>query len=60
MSSPQLHITVTQIGIAGILKQFQLKVPPNQRAYSWTDLEVKTLFQDLAKAIADNDPEYTS
>lgn len=58
MSGPKLHITVTQIGIGEILKQFRLKVPPNQRAYSWTDLEVKTLFQDLAKAIADNDLEY--
>lgn len=50
--------TVTQPGIGEILKQYQLKVPPNQREYSWTDKEVTTLFQDLAKAIADGDPEY--
>ena len=58
MSNPRSQITVTQKGIGEILKQFQLKVPPNQRDYSWTELEVTTLFQDLAKAIADNEPEY--
>src|SRR4030042_6410628 len=58
MSNPRSQITVTQKGIGEILKQFQLKVPPNQRDYSWTDLEVTTLFQDLAKTIADNEPEY--
>ena len=36
MSNPRSQITVTQKGIGEILKQFQLKVPPNQRDYSWT------------------------
>ncbi len=58
MSNHKSQIIVTQKGIGEILKQFQLKVPPNQRDYSWTDLEVTTLFQDLAKAIADNEIEY--
>lgn len=58
MGNPRSQITVTQKGIGEILKQFQLKVPLNQRDYSWGDLEVTTLFQDLAKAIADNEVEY--
>ncbi len=45
--------TINQIGIGEILKQNYLKVPPHQRDYSWTDKEVKTLFTDLANAIAD-------
>lgn len=58
MSKPRSLFTVTQPGIGEILKQFRLKVPPNQRDYSWTDKQVTTLFQDFAKAIADNEPEY--
>jgi len=59
MSNPRSQIIVTQKGIGEILKQFQLKVPLNQRDYSWRgDIEVTTLFQDLAKAIADNEVEY--
>ena len=30
-------------------------MPPTQREYSWTTKEVRTLFQDFAKAIADSD-----
>jgi uncharacterized protein with ParB-like and HNH nuclease domain len=29
-------------------------VPPNQREYSWTTKEVRTLLQDFAKAISDS------
>ena len=47
-----------QLGLASILKQNQLAVPPNQREYSWTDKEVRTLFQDFARAIADGDGTY--
>lgn len=60
MSTPRSQITVTQEGIGEILKQFQLRVPPNQREYSLGNLEVTTLFQDLAKAIAGNEGEYFS
>lgn len=59
MSRRKPIINLSQIGIGDILRQHRLKVPPNQREYSWTpDREVITLFQDLAKAIVDNEPEY--
>ena len=48
----------TLLGLASILGQNQLAVPPNQRDYSWTVREVKTLFQDLARSIADDDENY--
>ena len=48
----------SQLGLASILGQNQLTVPPNQRDYSWTVREVKTLFQDLARSIADDDSNY--
>lgn len=52
------QIGFQQIGLGGILKQYRLKVPPNQREYSWTEKEVTTLLQDLNKAIADQEKEY--
>jgi hypothetical protein len=59
MSKTKPIINLTQVGIGGILRQHHLIVPPNQREYSWTaDKEVTTLFQDLAKAIADDESEY--
>ena len=48
----------SQLGLASILGQNQLTVPPNQRDYSWTVREVKTLFQDFARSIADDDSNY--
>lgn len=48
----------SQLGLASILGQNQLIVPPNQRDYSWTVREVKTLFQDFARSIADDDANY--
>src|ERR1022692_1999811 len=47
-----------ETGIAGVLKQFRLRVPPNQREYSWTQKYVLRLLQDLTKAIGDEQPEY--
>jgi hypothetical protein len=52
------EIGFAQLGLASILKQNQLAVPPNQREYSWTEKEVRTLFQDLAKAIAEGSGSY--
>ena len=52
------QIGFQQIGIGGILRQYRCAVPPNQREYSWTDIEVKKLFQDFAKAISDEEGEY--
>ncbi|MGO8914709.1 MAG: DUF262 domain-containing protein [Stellaceae bacterium] len=48
------EIGFAQLGLASALKQNQLVVPPNQRDYSWTIKEVRTLFQDFARAIADS------
>jgi hypothetical protein len=58
MPGPRPIVKFDQIGIAGILRQFRLEVPPNQREYSWTDKEVTTLFQDVTRALADEGSEY--
>lgn len=52
------EIGFSQLGLASILKQNQLRVPPNQREYSWTVKEVRTLFQDFARAISEGDGSY--
>jgi len=52
------HIDFQHIGIAEVLRRYRLQVPANQREYSWEDVEVKTLFEDLQKAIADTESEY--
>ena len=51
-------ISFAQLGIGSILKFNQLVVPPNQREYSWTEKEVRTLFQDYAKAIMEGENSY--
>jgi hypothetical protein len=52
------EIGFAQLGLANILKQNQLVVPPNQREYSWTVKEVRTLLQDFAKAISEGEGSY--
>jgi hypothetical protein len=47
-----------ELGIAGVLKAYRLQVPLNQREYRWESKQVTTLFQDLRKAIDDEDQEY--
>ena len=54
MPEPRSQIAFDQAGLGNILKTYQLAVPPNQREYAWTDIEVTTLFQDIAKAISDD------
>ena len=51
MDEARTQIGFDHTGIGGVLKQERLEVPPNQREYAWTDVEVRQLFQDLAKAI---------
>jgi len=58
MTDPEIDISFAQLGIGSVLKQNQLIVPPNQREYSWTTKEVRTLFQDFAKAISDGERSY--
>lgn len=52
MAETNSKIEFQEIGLGGILRAYRLKVPSNQREYSWTDKEVTTLFTDLAKAIS--------
>ena len=51
----ETEIGFAQLGLASVLSQNQLAVPPNQREYSWTDKEVRTLLQDFAKTISAGD-----
>jgi len=52
------QLTFDQPGIGSILRSYRLRVPINQREYSWEEKHVKTLFQDINAAIFDNAPEY--
>lgn len=54
----ETEIGFAQLGLASILKHNQLVVPPNQREYSWTVKEVRTLLQDFARAISESDGSY--
>ena len=58
MSNTKGQIGFQQVGIGGVLKQYRLTVPPNQREYSWTDKEVTKLLQDFARAISSEESEY--
>lgn len=58
MSNAGTDITFAQLGLGSVLSQNQLSVPPNQREYSWTTREVRTLFQDIAKSVSDGDKSY--
>lgn len=44
----------SQLGLASILKQNRLVVPPNQRNYSWAKEEVITLLQNFARSIGED------
>ena len=52
------QIAFLQTGLGGLLKQFQLEVPPNQREYAWRNDEVTQLFHDFASAISDDGADY--
>src|SRR5260370_11386910 len=52
------EIGFAQLGLASILKHNQLIVPPNQREYSRTVKEGRTLLQGFARAIAEGDGSY--
>jgi hypothetical protein len=57
MPHTESEIGFAQLGLGSVLKQNQLRVPANQRDYAWTEKEVLTLFQDLARAIIE-EPSY--
>src|ERR1700733_4075474 len=45
------NIDFAVLGIAEILQRFRLRVPPNQREYSWEAGEVRDLMQDISNAM---------
>jgi hypothetical protein len=53
-----IESTFPQTGIGAVLKTFRMKVSPRQRDYRWREHHVKTLFEDLAKAMDSDDQEY--
>lgn len=58
MNDTKSQIAFEHSGLGSILKQNQLEVPANQREYAWTTRQVTQLFQDFAKAIADDEAGY--
>jgi len=58
MHEPEHQIGFEQLGLGSVLFRHSLRVPLNQREYSWTDRQVTDLFQDIAEAIANNSTEY--
>jgi Protein of unknown function DUF262 len=55
MADAKGQIGFDELGLAGVLKQYRLRVPPNQREYAWEDEQVNQLLRDLAKAIEDGE-----
>jgi hypothetical protein len=53
MPETRSQIAFDHSGLGTVLKSYRLEVPPNQREYAWTDVEVNQLFQDLTKAMSD-------
>ena len=54
MTNAESLIGFEQSGIGSVLKHNLLEVPPNQREYAWTELEVGQLFTDIANALGEN------
>jgi hypothetical protein len=52
------RLDIARHGIAKLIKDGALCVPRNQREYSWREEHVMDLYQDLAKAITDAEPDY--
>lgn len=52
------RLEIGRQGIAKLIKDGNLCVPPNQREYAWKDEHVTDLYQDIAKAIGDDEPDY--
>ena len=55
MAEAKGQIGFDELGLAGVLKQYRLRVPPNQREYAWEQEQVNQLMRDLAKAIEDGE-----
>lgn len=58
MTDTKSQIGFDEAGLGGMLKQYQLSVPANQREYAWTSTQVTQLFNDFAKALLDGEQAY--
>jgi hypothetical protein len=58
VSSQRVSIDVHLDGIAHVLRDKRLAVPPFQRSYSWRTPEVETFWLDLRSAQLKPEPEY--
>lgn len=56
--SDQSAMDFEQLGLGEALIRYRLIVPPNQRDYAWETEHVKTLFEDIALAIAKDETNY--
>lgn len=54
----QTQITSDLVGLAGILKTLQLRVPRYQRSYTWKRENVDTLLDDIITAMDAGDGDY--
>lgn len=52
------HIEFEELGLGSLLRRYQLRVPPNQREYSWTEREIVQLLQDFAEAEKEDGPYF--
>ncbi len=52
----QFDYKITTLG--SVIKTERLKIPPNQREYSWEDKQVNELFQDFQNAIFSEEKDY--
>ncbi len=52
------NIEFNVCGIAEVLKNYRLKVPPNQREFSWESDQVTELLQDIGNAMREKAPSY--
>ena len=52
------QITTRVDGIGHVLADSKLEIPDYQRSFSWSDDEVRELWDDVLKAIRDNVPDY--
>ncbi len=52
------EIKFSSSGIGALLREGQLRVPPNQRSYAWEEKHVTSLLQDFSAAIQAEDEDY--
>ncbi|MCC6458043.1 MAG: DUF262 domain-containing protein [Caldilineaceae bacterium] len=58
MPSTRNQISFEELGLGAVLNRSQLRVPLNQREYSWGEREVTTLLEDFARAINEGGSAY--